>query len=244
MVTSEPPGPAPAQPAGRLTGAAEAEADADAEELDVAEAMTELRSALRVARVAGVAKRVRAAEPPHMDEASPPHGSRLVEVFDKAAPLVKAAPQKHWVAYLLISPDLMRTYSTPARPKPCPPQNAIHLANVMLSSDMEAPVRARPVVPSAIVTSAPPAPAPTQGEGRETDAADADADDDAAAELTEAEAMTVLRSALRVLKATGVAKRVRAALPPHMVVLSPEQGMPLLGESFDSAAPLLRYPPQ
>jgi hypothetical protein len=69
-----------------------------------------------------------------------------------------------------------------------------HLANVMSVADVLAPVKARPLVPSAMVMSAPLAPAGTQGAGRLVTAATAeeaaaDAEDAAEAVRDVAEAI-------------------------------------------------------
>jgi hypothetical protein len=109
----------------------------------------------------------------------------------------------------------------------------------MSLAEVEAPVRARPDVPSAIQTDEPEAPGPTQPEGKPVaGVSTAAAEDDVAEAEAEAEEMIVLRSALRLASAAGVAKSVKASDPPHIEVASPEHAICEV-EVFERAAPLL-----
>jgi hypothetical protein len=119
----------------------------------------------------------------------------------------------------------------------------------MSAEDVEAPVRARPDVPSATQTADPDDPAPVHPLGNETAAAEAagpaaEVADPATevADETIAERVDV-RSALRLPMAEDTAKRVRALGPPQIVEASPAQGM-LQVAVLVRAAPLVRVFPQ
>jgi hypothetical protein len=108
--------------------------------------------------------------------------------------------------------------------------------------EMESPDKARPEEASAIQTDEPEAPGPVQPAGKLATAEAAEA----AAEVMvlAAPAIAAVRSAFKLVRAEGRAKRVNADDPPHMVVLSPLQAMLPLVEVFDKAAPLERTFPQ
>lgn len=99
--------------------------------------------------------------------------------------------------------------------------------------EVEGPDNARPEEASAIQTDEPEAPGPVQPAGSVT--AEVEVAVEVAAEVIVAPARAAVRSALRLVRAEGRAKRVRADDPPHIEDLSPLQAMLPLGDSLERA---------